>query len=105
MGYALFILVEGVEDWPHPVPVAHCSGTEDTAPIAHKLCKGLQAEFRDEAPALKFSCVDPDNAEDLLALISKLDGSRDRGEFGEQVQAICRAADFQLAFLEVVDGT
>ena len=97
MSDVYFILVEGLEDWPHPVPVAKCSGDENTACM---LAEGLRSEFREEAPSLRFSYVRPTTPEDLLSLVSRLVGAHDEGEFGEQVKAVCRAAVRQWTFLE-----
>ena len=97
MSDVYFILVEGLEDWPHPVPVAKCSGDENTACM---LAEGLRSEFREEAPSLRFSFVRPTTPEGLLSLVSRLVGAHDEGEFGEQVNAVCRAAVRQWTFLE-----
>jgi len=99
MADVFFILVEGLADWPHPVPVEYWAGSETTTRL---LSNGLQTEFREEAPSLKFSYVSPKTPEDLQAMVSRLAGAQDEGEFGEQVQAVCRAAARHKAFLEGV---
>jgi hypothetical protein len=101
MANVFFILVEGLEDWPHSVPIVEWTGSEAFARI---LTDGLRAEFQEEAPSLKFSYISPTTPEDLVALVSKLSATRDEGEFGEQVQAVVRAADRQKAFLKAKES-
>ena len=83
----IFVVVEGLDDWAYPVPVGGCPNEE----FANAMRDALQAEFRDDAPALKFTCVEPGTPAELLALMSKWQGAST--EFGEQVKDVCRASD------------
>ena len=86
-----FILVKGCDGWPDAVPVGIVNGPEWHARL---LVDGLRIEFQSESPALVFSYLKPGRVPEIQAKFSQWGAARE-GEFGEQVEGVCRAFERQ----------
>lgn len=93
---AFFVLAANCDDWPDAVPVGFIDCEER---IVRLLLDGLRTSFQQESPSPVFSCVQPKSAPEILAFSEQCIAAQ-QGEFGEHVEAVCRAVQTQRILIE-----